>query len=113
FTLLWRATASHDGDAARARMMVPSGLFAITIALVARPGAFFMLPALAIWSGMHMPPAASSRNTRLGYFCAAVAAIAAGMAVNQIVLHAAASGVSFSDYPGILFGLIHHGDFTL
>lgn len=113
FALIWRAAAAGDAGAARARLMALSAIFAITIALVARPGAFFILPALAIWCGLHMAPAKSGRNVRLGWFGAAVGAITAGLAVNQIVLHAAASGVSFSDYPGIMFGLIHHGDFTL
>lgn len=112
FTLIWRATAASDSGTAQARMMVLSGLFALTIALMARAGAFFVLPALAIWSMLHLVPAQARRKMRLRYFGAAVVAIAAGAAVHEIVLHAAASGMSFSDYPAIVFGLIHHRDFT-
>jgi hypothetical protein len=111
FTLIWRATAASDVDPAAARVRVLAGLFAITIALMARAGAFFILPALAIWSALHLVPA--QRNARLRHFGMAVAAIVAGAAVHEIVLHAAASGMSFSDYPAIVFGLIHHRDFTL
>jgi hypothetical protein len=113
FTLIWRATAASDTDSARARMMVLSGLFAITIALMARAGAFFILPALALWSTLHLAPAYSHRKARLGQLGAAVVAILAGAAVHEIVLHTAANGMSFSDYPAIVFGLIHHRDFTL
>jgi hypothetical protein len=111
FTLIWRATAASDVDPAGARIRVLAGLFAITVALMARAGAFFILPALAIWSALHLVPA--HRNARLRHFGMALAAIVAGAAVHEVVLHAAASGMSFSDYPAIVFGLIHHRDFTL
>jgi hypothetical protein len=113
FTLIWRATAANDTNTAQARNMVLAGLFAITIALMARAGAFFILPALAIWSALHLVPAPSSRTVCLRHFGAAVLAIFAGAAVHEILLHTAASGMSFSDYPAIVFGLIHHRDFTL
>lgn len=113
FTLIWRATAAADTLPSRARWMVLSGLFAITIALMARAGAFFILPALAVWSALHLVPAQSSRMMRLRHLGWALAAILAGAGVHEAVLHAAANGMSFSDYPAIVFGLIHHKDFTL
>jgi hypothetical protein len=113
FALIWRATAAADTGPARARWMVLAGLFAITIALMARAGAFFILPALAIWSALHLVPAQSSGSAKLSHLGWAFAAIVGGVVVHEVVLHAAASGMSFSDYPAIVFGLIHHKDFTL
>lgn len=111
FTLIWRAAAAGPTGPARKRAL--AGLFAVTIALMARAGAFFILPALALWSTFHLVPAEAGGKARWRHLAAAVAAIAAGGAVHEIVLHLAASGASFSDYPAIAFGLIHHRDFTL
>lgn len=109
FTLIWRAAAGQAAYPERAFAAVLAGLFAITMALMARAGAFFVLPALAIWAALHQRPASLSRLSALAL---AGAAIVAGAGVHELVLGVAANGASFSDYPPIVFGLIHHRDFT-
>lgn len=99
FTLIWRS--------GRDRRAIYAGLFAITMALMARAGAFFILPALAVWAILEAPHPLRRRTALY-----AVAAIVAGGAMHEIVLHLAATGISFSDYPAIVFGLIHHKDYT-
>jgi hypothetical protein len=61
---------------------------------------------------LYLVPSATPR-AKLGQLAAALLAIAAGAAVHEIVLQVAADGMSFADYPAIVFGLIHHQDFTL
>jgi len=75
---------------------------------MARAGAFFILPAIALWCALFLAP--KPERLRTGFF--ALLAIAAGGVVHEAVLHIAGAGVSFSDYPAIVFGLIHHHDFT-
>ena len=57
FTLIWRATAGREADPAKARLLAVIGLFAISVALMARAGPFFILPALAIWCAWRLVPA--------------------------------------------------------
>jgi len=102
FTLLWRAASNGE------RRLVYAGLFALTMALMARAGAFFILPAIALWGALFLAP--KPERLRTGLF--ALLAIIAGVAVHEVVLHIAGAGVSFSDYPAIVFGLIHHHDYT-
>jgi hypothetical protein len=102
FTLLWRAAQSKDLRSAY------GGLFAITIALMARAGAFFILPAIGLWCALYLVPQEKCLMTGLR----ALLVIACGVLVHEAVLHFVGNGISFSDYPAIVFGLIHHHDFT-
>jgi hypothetical protein len=112
FALIWRATAGRETDAAKSRLFAVGGLFAIAVALMARAGPFFILPALAIWCAWRLLPADARRPKRLKFFGIASLAIIAGVAVHEAVLHLTASGATFGDYPAIAYGLLHGRDFT-
>lgn len=112
FALVWRAHALRDDRLAHvhARRYVLAGIFALTMGLVARAGSFFVLPALGIWASRTFLP--RDRLRRASFLALAAATVIAGFAVNESVLALAGSGVTFSDYPGIVYGLMHGEDFT-
>lgn len=112
FTLIWRATAGRKVETSKVRLLAVAGLFAISIALMSRAGPFFILPALAIWCACRLLPADVRWPKRLQFFGIASLAAIAGVAVHQSVLHLAASGTTFSDYPAIAHGILHRRDFT-
>ena len=112
FTLIWRAAAGREADPAKARLLAVGGLFAIAVALMARAGPFFVLPALAIWCAWRLLPADARWPERLQFFGVAALAIIAGVGVHEAVLHLTASGATFGDYPAIAYGLLHGRDFT-
>ncbi|HEY8079555.1 MAG TPA: hypothetical protein VIF62_35740 [Labilithrix sp.] len=107
FALFWRANRVVDEDRFRARRLALIGLFAIATGLMARAGAFFVIPALAIWGARKIAP-----DRKLGFLVNAALAAAAGFAVHKAVLAATGSGVTFSDYPGIVYGLVHGEDYS-
>jgi len=110
FALFWRAAAARQSDPGRSNLLALGGLFAVTVALMARAGPFFILPALALWFAWQQPQTGSGR---LKHFFFALLAIAAGVAVHMAVSRLAAGGASFGDYPAIAYGLLHGQDFTL
>ena len=112
FVLVWRA-ADGKTDPKQALTLAAGGLLAITIALMARAGPFFILPALALWCAMRLAPPEARWPRRVKVFAVAALAIVAGAAVHAGIAQAAASGTTFSDYPAIVYGLIHGRDFTL
>jgi hypothetical protein len=107
FALLWRAHYGK-GPNPRAPFMVLAALFALTLALVARTGSFFVLPAIAIWAGLRF-----YRHIirRLFFIVLAANVIMAGFVMNRAVVSACGSGVLFSDYPGIAYGMMHDRGF--
>jgi hypothetical protein len=109
FALCWRASRLADDDEARARRMVIVALFGMTVGLMARAGSFFVLPAIAIWGARRLT---KDRRAALNFLGLAALAVALGFAVNKAVQASSGSGVTFSDYPGILYGLIHGEDYT-
>ena len=109
FALAWRAAEVKPVDVARARRLLLFALFALTLGLVARAGAFFVLPALAIWGARSLAP---DRASAWRYLAATVGVGVAAFAVHVVVLKVVGSGVTFSDYPGILYGLEHGEDYT-
>jgi hypothetical protein len=113
FALIWRATAGRRTDPAKVRLLAAAGLFALTVGLMARAGAFFILPALALWGALRLLPDGTGRTQRWQFFAVAAGAIVAGVAVHLTILHWTAAGTTFSDYPAIAYGLLHGQDFTL
>jgi hypothetical protein len=110
FVLIWRGVSAKE--AGNALLFAAAGLFTLSVALMARAGPFFILPALALWCALKLPGSVTAQR-RLQVFALAALAIAAGIGVHLAVLHLAASGSSFSDYPSIAYGLLHGKDFTL
>lgn len=107
FALFWRA---QRRDGARARSLALAGLFAMTLGLMARAGAFFALPALALWGARRLTSGARREQAR--FLALAAAAVLLGFFVHRGVLAATGRGVTFSDYPGIFYGLMHGEDYT-
>lgn len=107
FVLVWRANAMRGDPSAhaRARRLVLAALFALTLALLARTGSFFVLPALGLWAARTFLP--RDRRRRLGFLAVAGGVVLAGFAENRAIVAAAGSGVMFSDYPGIVYGMMH------
>jgi hypothetical protein len=113
FSLIWRANAARESDLSQARVLAIVGLFAVSIGLMSRAGPFFIIPALALWCAGRFSPAKARWPGRLRLFGTAAFAATAGVAVHEALVHLAATGVTFSDYPAIVYGLIHGQDFTL
>lgn len=111
FVLVWRANAMRDDRLAhqQARRLVLAALFALTLALLARTGSFFVLPALGVWAARTFLPRDGRR--RAGYLVAAGAVVVSGFAINRAVVATCGSGVMFSDYPGIVYGAMHDEGF--
>ena len=103
FVLMWRAVARRDENSL---WLAAAGLFAITVALMARAGPFFILPALALWAARELP---GGRWKLVGV---AGLAVLAGVMVHETVQLTTAAGETFNDYPAIAYGLMHGKDFT-
>jgi hypothetical protein len=102
FGLLWRGAAN------RHLALVWLGLFATSLALNARAGAFFMLPLLVLWAGWRF------REKRLLSWKAlaiGTTAIILGFVVNLALtrLVAVPSGVPFANFSYTLYGLASGG----
>lgn len=103
FALIWRAHYGK-GPNPHAPFLILAALFALTLALVARTGSFFVLPAIAIWASLRF-----YRHIvrRLFFLVIAANVVMAGFVMNRAVVSACGSGVLFSDYPGIVYGMMH------
>ena len=110
FVLVWRANAGRDQQPDKAHLEMLAGLFAITVALMARAGPLFVLPALALWWARGAGAGRRKQAIALGACCLA---IGAGYGVHESVELIAAKGGSFGDYPAIVYGLMHGQDYTL
>jgi hypothetical protein len=105
FALLWR------GAGERRINLCLLGLFLLTLALNARAGAFFILPAIIIWGTWSFRGTAQfSWRFLLG----GTSVMLLGFLLNLIVLKTVGSpdGVGFSNFSHTLYGLIVGGDWT-
>ncbi len=118
FTMIWRANALidarppdeiEDSERSRATKLVLSGIACLAIGLMARAGAFFILPAIALWGARAL---ASKRNERLRFLAFAAGAMAVGWGGHKVLLALTGQGVTFSDYAGIFYGMMHGQDYT-
>lgn len=107
FALLWRAHYAK-GPQKAAPLLVLAALFALTLALLARTGSFFVLPAIALWGALRF-----YRHIvrRLFFLVLAANVVMAGFVMNRGVVASCGSGVLFSDYPGIVYGMMHDEGF--
>ncbi|AKV02349.1 hypothetical protein AKJ09_09012 [Labilithrix luteola] len=110
FVLLWRAQAAFDRDRAQATRLVVAGLVALSLGMMARAGPMFVLPALVIWAVRKLAPQPGRERWRMAGICGA--ALLLGIACHRVVLSFTGEGVTFSDYPGIAYGLLHGEDYT-
>lgn len=105
FTLMWRSadTARHP------LLQASAGIFVLSLALLTRAGAFFVLPVSAAWAGWHWR---GNRRFSIRVFLLGCAAIGAGFALNLAVLHSVGyPGASYrGNFPYVLYGLTHGGD---
>lgn len=104
YSCIWEANASS------ARRPYYWGLFFLALGLNARAGAFFSLPALALWSGTafrgHTKYAADALVTSL-------AVIAAAFTFNYLLLFRLGTpAAGFSNFSFTLYGLLTGGDWT-
>lgn len=99
FVLVWRAHYTKSVG------LVLSALLALTLALVARTGSFFVLPMIGIWAARRF--VFGHRLRRLFFLVLAGNVVLAGFALNRSVVATCGSGVMFSDYPGIVYGMMH------
>ena len=110
FAFLWRAAGAsrENGALCDERAFVhayAAGLACLAVALFARPGPFFVLPALVVWGARQCVP--RMRVAALG-----AGALACGWLVAKIVAVATASAGGFSDYPAIVYGLLRGEEHT-
>lgn len=105
FAIIWRAARTGR------RNLVPIGLVILTLAMNARAGAFFALPALALWAGIEWR---GERRFSARTFVQALAAIAAGFALNWCVLNRLGQTEGYQgNFCYVAYGLTHGGDWTL
>lgn len=105
FLLLLRSLAE------RRQALCFAGLLLLTLALNVRAGAFFILPALALWAGRHWRQAARFSFTAAGL---AALAVSLGFALNSSALHLVGQdGAGQGNFSFTLYGLVHGGDWTL
>ncbi|MDE0840198.1 MAG: hypothetical protein OSB41_14245, partial [Kiritimatiellae bacterium] len=104
FAALWR------GVQTRKLMTLCAGLFVLSLALNARAGAFFTVPALVLWVGW-----AWRGSLRFSWRSAVVASAAAGLGfgLNAMLLHIEGTpGAAMGNFSYTLYGLVHGGDWT-
>jgi hypothetical protein len=102
FGLLWR------GASARSLFYIWVGLLAVTLALNARAGTFFMLPLLILWAGWLLK---EGKWISWKALFISVSAVVLGFALNLALtrLVAAPSGVPFANFSYTLYGLASGG----
>lgn len=101
-TLLWR------GAETRSLKTLCGGVFLLTVALVARAGCFFVLPALVLWTGW-----ITRRSTWPNWQALVLASgsVALGFVLNSALLHLFGTpGSSFANFPITFYGLIVGGN---
>ncbi len=104
FACLWPVAPTHR--------LAPAllGLALLALALNARAGAFFVLPALALWLGALRPAPARFRWRAVAL---GVLAIGLGFAANRLVLaQCGQPGAAFSNFGYHLYGMAAGGDWT-
>jgi len=102
FTILW-------GAAYRKKLWQTAiGLLLLTLALNARAGTFFILPALLLWCGFAFR---GKRKFSIPVFSVSALAVALGFALNMLVFKLVADpgGMVFSNFSYTLYGVVAGG----
>jgi hypothetical protein len=108
FALLWRYVCA---DAAGRDFSFLAGLFLMTVGLIARAGAFFVLPALVLWRVLRRAPGAG--NSRARALLASACAVVLVFGYNSALLRTSGyPEASFGNFAPTLYGLLHGGTWT-
>jgi hypothetical protein len=102
FALLWRSACSQRLP------LLAGGAFLSALALNARAGAFFTLPALVLWTAF-MPWRRPRRHAVALAVLGIVSAFAANLALTAAV---GRRGAAFSNFSYVLYGLVSGGNWT-
>jgi hypothetical protein len=105
FGLLLRAAHSAGARPRDAANGYAVGLFAITLALVARPGSMLVVPMLVFW-GIRL----FRGRDRIFALARGAAALGTALVIVRVLTAHVASGPTFGDYPNIFYGLVHRAD---
>ncbi|PKN08888.1 MAG: hypothetical protein CVU73_06560 [Deltaproteobacteria bacterium HGW-Deltaproteobacteria-8] len=104
FACIW------DANATAARRLHYWGLFFLALGLNARAGAFFILPALALWAGARYR---DNAKYSIRTFAMCILAISAAFAINYLLLvRVGTPAAGFSNFALVLYGLLTGGDWT-
>ncbi len=101
--LLWRAASLERSGAAWWTTFL-GGMSVLALALLARPGPLFVVPALALWAARRE----TSRVRMAKLVAASTAVVALGVGVQELLLRRLSPlGAGNSDLPGVAYGLLH------
>ncbi|KAF0109682.1 MAG: hypothetical protein FD147_2114 [Chloroflexi bacterium] len=102
FVVLWSAAKTKK------LWLTAAGLLLLTLALNARAGAFFILPALILWAGFCFR---GKRRFSISAFAVTSCAVALGFMLNMLVfkLIADPGGMVFSNFSYTLYGVVAGG----
>jgi hypothetical protein len=107
FSMLWK-TAFSDPKESQVRFL--TGLFVLTIGLVARAGTFFALPAFVLWHSLRI---GHGKKMFLKVFLTSCCVIALVFGYNGILLRVAGyPEAAFGNFAPALYGLLHGGTWT-
>lgn len=105
FALLWRGARLGRPH------LVAAGTFLLTLGLLARAGAFLVLPMLVVWAAWEFR---GDRQFSLRVFATCGAAILLGLGINTLLLHGlGVPEAAFGNFAWTLYGLVHGGDWRL
>lgn len=107
FLALWEA--AHD----RSIRLFILGLLLAGLALNARAGAFFVLPSLLLWGGLHF----AGKDRRISWQILGLGGgalvLAFGLNYGILILSGGHPGLAFSNFSYTLYGLVHGGNWQL
>lgn len=101
FGFFWQI--EHGGT--QRKLPLWMGMALLTLALLARPGPIFIVPALTLWAVKRAEPSSRKKT-----FMVCVSAISCAALVQTVVRVSTSAVVSYSDLPPILYGLLHNDD---
>ncbi len=104
FGLILRARDARGRDATVA---IFAGMLSLSLALLARAGPMLVAPAICVWAFASAP-----RDERLARLAAAAGGVTLAIALNAMLAREVSGGATFVDLPPILYGALHHDDFT-
>jgi hypothetical protein len=105
FVLLWR------GSRLGRPLLVVAGTFLLSLGLLARAGAFLVLPLIAVWAAREFR---GERRLALGVLAACSAAVLGALGLNGLLLvRLGVPEAAFGNFAWTLYGLVFGGDWTL
>ena len=103
-TLIWRGITAHS------YRLVLYGLFINTVALNARPGPFFVLPAILLWGSWYFRDPDKRFSWR--FFLLGMGATGCGFALNMVIMRliGVSSSVPFAQFSYAIYGVASGGN---